>query len=231
MLNKEPPLIKVCEFCDGHKFFRYDVPLTDDRFGRLFPCPKCNQPAVNAACGLNERERSITLENIDDGNGQATKIMKRAAVRFISSPVGFLSIFGTCGNAKTVVLQSIVNSCVVNGIEARYLTAHELLDYLKEAFDPKVLETDIARIRRLASIPVLCIDELDKAKNTEWAADMQHHLIDERYRNAHRLGTVFAWNGNLETLPWPAIISRMSEFPCIANTDADVRPAIGRAKL
>jgi DNA replication protein DnaC len=153
--------------------------------------------------------------------------MKSVGERFIESPNGFLSVFGPCGNAKTLLLQAIVNACISRGIEARYMTAHELLDHLREAFDPKVQETDIGRIHRLAKVQVLCIDELDKAKNTEWAADMQNHLINERYRNARVLGTVFAWNGDLSTLPWPAVVSRMSEFPCIHNEDKDMRPSIG----
>ena len=200
------------------------------RFGRISPCPKCNQKAIDAVCGLKTHERVVTLDKLIVSNRPGAQAMKRAGMAFIANPVGFLSVFGPCGNAKTILLQAIVNGCLKRGIEAQYLTAHEMMDYLKEAFDPKVMETDIGRIRRLASIPVLCIDEMDKAKNTEYAADMQQHLINERYRNAGILGTVFAWNGDLDTLPWPAVVSRISEYPHILNNDDDLRPAIGAAK-
>ncbi len=157
-------------------------------------------------------------------------MMKEAAEKFISNPRGFLSFFGGYGTGKTIALQAIVNECNERGIEAIYLTAHELMDYLYEAFDPKVMETDRGRVNRLASVPVLVIDELDKARDTPYAADMQFHLFDTRYRRAHELGTVLAWNGDLNTLPWPAVVSRISEFRHIQVSDSDMRPVIGGAR-
>jgi chromosomal replication initiation ATPase DnaA len=219
-----------CEYCQDVHFVRYDYPVGHPRFGLISPCPKCNQKAIDAACGLKTHERAVTLDKLITVNRPGAQAMKRAGLKFLANPVGFLSVYGPCGNAKTILLQAIVNACLASGIEARYLTAHELMDYLKEAFDPHIMETDIGRIRRLANIPVLAIDEMDKAKNTEYSADMQQHLINERYRNANVLGTVFAWNGTLDTLPWPAVVSRISEYPHIENKDEDLRPAIGAAK-
>jgi DNA replication protein DnaC len=205
------------------------VPVGHTYFGKISPCPKCNQATIDAACGLKTHERRVNLAQLITTNRPGAQAMKEAGQQFIANPRGFLSVYGPCGNAKTVLLQAITNACLDNGIEARYLTAHELLDYLKEAFDPRVMETDIGRIHRLASIPVLVIDELDKARNTEYAADMQQHLINERYRNAQTLGTVFAWNGTLNTLPWPAVVSRITEFVHIENGDVDLRPILGAA--
>jgi DNA replication protein DnaC len=220
----------MCSVCGDARYLREDLPVGHPRFGIISPCPACNQKAIDAACGLMTHERAVTLDRLITKDRPGAQAMKRAGIKFISSPVGFLSVHGSCGNAKTVLLQAVVNSCLANGVEARYLTAHELLDYLREAFDPKVMETDIGRIRRLANIPVLCVDELDKAKNTEWAADMQNHLINERYRNARVLGTIFAWNGTLNALPWPAVISRITEYRHIENNDPDLRNAIGASK-
>lgn len=224
--------MQVCDYCQGYRYYRFNVSMDDPRFGRLFPCPKCNQREIDAACGLQTHERSINLDDIQSSGPKhkGAAAMQRAGRAFLENPTGFLSVYGPCGNAKTILLQGIVNACLERGIEARYLTAHEMMDYLKEAFDPKVMETDIGRIRRLANVQVLCIDEMDKAKATEYAADMQQHLINERYRNAHILGTVLAWNGDLNTLPWPAVVSRIREFVHIENKDDDMRPAIGAAK-
>lgn len=144
------------------------------------------------------------------------------------SPKGFLSIHGDWGNGKTLVLQSIVNYFVERNIPARYITAHEISLYLREAFDLKVPDTDVSRIRRLAEVTILCIDEFDKLQDTPYSAAMQQHLINERYRNADRLGTVFAWNGTFSDIAWPAVRSRMSEFLVVSNHDPDMRPAMGR---
>lgn len=209
---------------------RYDVPFGHAKFGKIDPCPKCNQAAVTYNSGLQPHERGITVDNIITAGRPDALRMRGAVERFIAQPVGFLSIYGSYGNAKTVALMAIVNACLAKNIEARYLTAHQLMDFLYEAFDQKVMETDRGRIKRLAEIPVLVIDELDKARDTAYAKDMQQHLIDERYRNAGTLGTVFAWNGDLSTIPWGAVVSRMREFPTVENLDQDMRPAIGKAK-
>jgi len=220
-----------CDYCDGRKFYTYNVDVDHPYFGRAFPCPKCNKPALDALCGLRTHEREITLKTLRVTSATpCTAEIKRRAQAFIGNPRGLLPIYGTNGNGKTIALMAIVNACIEKGIEARYITGHELMDYLKEAFDPKVMDTDIARINRLARIPVLVIDELEKAKDTEYAADMQQHLINERYRDAKILGTVICWNGEMNTLPWPAVVSRLSEYKPVKNTDPDLRAAIGEMK-
>jgi DNA replication protein DnaC len=196
------------------KFVRFDVSVGDPRFGQVHPCPKCNQVGVAL---------------VTKGRPDATR-MHAAAQAFIDHPAGFLSVYGGYGNGKTIALQAVVNACLAKGIEARYVTAHTLMDWLYEAFDKAVMDTDRGRIAKLAALPVLVIDEFEKARDTAYAADMQQHLIDERYRNKKTLGTVFAWNGDFGAIPWGAVVSRMREFPCIENKDSDMRPAIGEAK-
>lgn len=225
----------MCDFCRDVHFVRYEVPVGHPKFGKIAPCPKCNQAAITYNSGLQPHERKITPGNIITAGRPDALKMRNAVDRFIARPVGFLSIYGTYGNAKTIALMAIVNACIERGIEARYLTAHQLMDYLYEAFDEKVLETDRGRIARLSSIPVLAIDEFEKARETAYAKDMQQHLIDERYRNAGTLGTVFAWNEDaiapaFSAIPWGAVVSRMREFPVVHNADPDMRPAIGEAK-
>lgn len=216
-----------CRECGGAGFFRLEVPRDHPKFGRLEPCGECNQATVTLECGLREHERGVRLDGIEADPGSDTAAMVYAARRFVERPVGFLSIHGTYGNAKTLALQGIVNYCVEAGIEARYVTGHEISLYLREAFDPSVLETDVGRIAKLARIPVLCIDEFDKLQDTPYVMAMQQHLVNERYRNADQRGTVFAWNGTLRSLPWPAVVSRMQEFCVVSNLDADLRPMLG----
>lgn len=206
-----------------------DVPQGHIQFGRLFQCP-CNKIGLEAISGLSTAERAITLDKLITSGRTGAQEMKDAARVFISKPKGFLSFYGTYGNGKTLALQAIVNACLDSGIEARYLTGKELVLYLREAFDPQIKDTDVARINRLASIPVLCIDELADAGNTPYTREMQTHLINSRYRHHAQLGTVFAWNTTLSDIPWPSVVSRLKEFDCIENRDSDIRPGIGEAK-
>lgn len=199
-------------------------------FGRVFPCPQCNKPALDAVCGLRTHERAMTLDRLKTEGRPGAAEMKRRAAEFIQNPYGLLSLYGDNGNGKTLVAMAIVNAMLERGIQARYLTGTELMMYLKEAFDPQVMDTDRARIERLARLPVLVIDEFEKVNPTPYASDMQQFLVNERYRNRQTVGTVFVWNGDLETLAWPAVVSRIKEFPAVHNTDLDLRPAIGARK-
>lgn len=212
--------------CDGSGWYRLDVALGDPRFGKLQRCV-CKQ-AEDAAklqklCGLTASERDYRLSRIlPDGD---TGRMVQAASDFVQSPAGILTIWGTTGNAKTVVLMSVVNECVERGIGAVYLTGFDLVGYIRDAF--KEDESALARIRRFENVPVLCLDELDKVKWTEWVEEQITELIDRRYRLGLEggYGTVIAMNKNPNELPtW--IYSRLSDGrnKIIKNADEDMRP-------
>lgn len=163
-------------------------------------------------------------------NRPGTKATVDAAREFINKPYGFLSIHGGFGNGKTTILQAIVNAVVNSGQEARYLTAADLLAYMRDTFNKETNVTDYDRIHELARVPVLCIDEMDKLRDTPYSREIQQELINLRYRDAKYLGTVLAWNGDINSIPWQAVISRMSEFTVIHNTDSDMRKLIGGVK-
>lgn len=219
-----------CDHCGDAKFVRYEVPVEHPRFGKIYPCPKCNQLGITQLSGLNLDERKLTLNDLIVAGRPDAARMKSFGQAFIEKPTGFLSVCGGWGTGKTIMLAAIVNAMLEKGIEARYLTGHTLMDYLYEAFDPEIKETDRGRITRLASIPVLVIDEFHQVRETPYAVDMYHHLINERYRERLNIGTVFAWNGALKDLPWPAVQSRLSEYPIIENHDPDMREIIGKGK-
>ena len=155
--------------------------------------------------------------------------MLRSAKDWIANGrVGFLTIHGRYGNGKTTLLQSIVNDCIEHQVDARYITMTEVMVYAREAFESEQKgDTDYGRIARLASTRVLVIDELDKARVSEYAREVQTHLFNVRYREAHQLGTVVAWNGAFKVLDLPWVRSRLSEFPVVENNDTDMRPLLG----
>jgi DNA replication protein DnaC len=178
---------------------------------------------LQAICGLTETERAYRLMQITPSGD--TGRMVDAASDFILSPAGILTLWGTTGNAKTVVLMSIVNECVERGTPAVYLTGFDLVGYIRDAF--KEDDSALARIRRFENVPVLCLDELDKIKWSDWVEEQITELIDRRYRLGleRGYGTVIAMNKSPEQMPtW--IYSRLSDGrnKIIKNTDADLRP-------
>lgn len=214
----------VCN-CDGSGWYREDVPFADPRFGKLQRCV-CKRAEdaqkLQKICGLTDSERVYRLSQISLSGD--TKRMVEAAQQFIERPSGILTIWGTTGNAKTVVLMSIVNECIERGVGAVYLTGFDLVGYIRDAF--KEDESALGRIRRFENVPVLCLDELDKIKWTEWVEEQITELIDRRYRMGldGYYGTVIAMNKNPKTLPeW--IYSRLEDGrnAIIHNADSDLR--------
>lgn len=182
-----------------------------------------------AASGLNPLERKIAFADIEtNGRPGAAKMMGAARAFIAEDRRGFLTVHGGFGNGKSTILKAIVNDCITAGVEARYVTMTEVMVYAREAFDSQQQgDSDYGRIARLAKTQVLVIDEVDKARVTDYAREVQTHLFDVRYRNAHQLGTVVAWNGRFDAIDLPWVRSRLSEYPVVENSDADMRPLIG----
>lgn len=231
----QPPVSKPssakpqCPNCDGQRYLRYDVDYGHPMFGKMLPCPECNKDAVALATGLNPIERKISFADIDtDGRPGASRMIKAAGEFIANGRTGFLTVHGGFGNAKSTLLKAIVNDCVSHGVQAQYITMTEVMIYAREAFESQMQgDSDFGRIRKLAGTQVLVIDELDKARVTEYAREVQTHLFDVRYRSAHALGTVVAWNGGFTAIDLPWVLSRLSQFTVVENNDADMRPLLG----
>ncbi len=198
-------------------------------FGVAVPCPACNKNAVSTATGLNPVERLITFDDIETAGRPGAAKMLQAAHEFIANGcTGFLTIHGGFGGGKTMLLKAIVNECANKGIAARYATMTEVMAYAREAFESeKIGDTDYGRITKLAGVHVLVIDEMDKARVTDYAREVQTHLFDVRYRKSHALGTVVTWNGGFDAIDMPWVLSRLSQFTVVENNDPDMRPLLG----
>lgn len=215
---------------------RADVPFGDVQFGKLIRCECQTQNAMSRLqrlSGLTDAERKVRLEDIVAGASTGTGRMVQAAHKFISAPTGFVTFYGSTGNAKTAVLHGIINELVNRSVEAVYITAFDLIGYIRAAFDKQHEVIDVNahdRLKRLESVRVLCLDELDKVKWTDWVEEQITDLIDARYRLGldWEVGTVIAMNANPETLPiWIYSRLRDGRNTIVENNDADTRPGMG----
>lgn len=198
--------------------------------GNTIKCTACahrrRAQYLQRLCGLTLRERLASLNDIRATSNSDTARMVSAARRFIDAPMGFLTIYGTCGNAKTVVLQSIINACLAHDIEAIYVTFYDALQWIRAGFSD---ETAQHRIEQLRTVKVLAIDELDKVKESDWVIEFRNQLIDYRYRFglSDQCGTVFAMNGEIDLLPeWLSSRLRDGRNVVIQNNDRDMRPLL-----
>jgi DNA replication protein DnaC len=228
----------TCNLCDDVGFYRYDVPFGDPRFGRLIRCScKATEDAhrLQRLSGLTDFERSQTLDQISTLNRPGTLAMVQHCKRFIHSPTYIMTIWGGAGNAKTMALQSVVNHFVDQKIEAVYVTAFDLISYIRSAF-VKENGNDLTvndgnayqRLLQFERVQILAVDEFDKIRVTDWVREQLTDLIDRRYRLAmdEQAGTLIAMNDDPRNLPdW--IYSRLAQNVIVHNFDSDMRPAIG----
>jgi len=154
--------------------------------------------------------------------------MLQVAREMIDKHAGWLYIWGGPGNAKSEVLIAIVNEVNEAGRgPAMYVTYSHLVNWVREANKPDAVESYIQRFDRLKALRLLAVDEMDKARDTEFSQEFRFEFLDERYRQAI-LGTsamVFAGNTNPALLPSP-LYDRVSDgrFTIVENTAPSARP-------
>lgn len=217
-----------CTLCGGLGYFSANVPIGHVLFGTLIPCD-CTAGyragLLQKMSGLTGEEQRVTLKDIIEV-GTDTCSMIGVASAFIAQPSGMVTLWGGSGNAKSLILQAVVNECIGQGIVAVYVTMLDLLEYIREAYNGKADESAWRRMERYEAVPVLAIDEVDKVKASDWVVERESAIFEKRYRwgLARRAGTLLAMNANPDRLPdW--IQSRLSDGRnrIIENRDPDMR--------
>lgn len=96
-------------------------------------------------------------------------------------PRGWLCLMGDYGSGKTHLAASIANDLNERGKDVMFATAPDLLDYLRQAFDPQSRARFDKRFHDILSIPILILDDLNLANATSWSKEKLFQIIDYRY--------------------------------------------------
>ena len=192
--------------------------------------------------GMTHEERDYRLTSIMlTETRTGTNEMYQAGLEIVHGEANMITVYGKTGNAKSLLLLSIVNEFLDSGIPALYIRTSEMLEWIRDAFNPDRSAKEgggsaIERTDTLKGIRVLCIDEAGAIKQTDWTSQILDELIDRRYRDAlaQETFTVIAMNEHPSTLG-DRIYSRMRDSrlrkngsPIIHNNDSDVRPVMER---
>jgi len=224
-------------------FFRPDVPPGDPKFGKLIPCDNPFHTAsrldrLAQVSNLHAGDLARRIDDIDEThytkkvNGVDVLVSNRAMLEagraMIADPRGWLWVHGGPGNAKSEVLIAIVNAVNEGGAGlAMYCKFVDLVNWVREAYSDKASESYNQRFQRLANIKLLAVDEMDKAKDTEWLNEFRFNFLDERYRQGilGQSAMVFASNTPPNLLPI-ALYDRVRDgrFRIVENTAPSARP-------
>lgn len=213
------------------------------QFGKPVPCPHSVHEPERAkklakVSGLSEKDLARRLSDIKVNN--QNQEMLEAARAMIDKPYGWLYLWGGRGNAKTEALIAIVNELNKKGYTpVLYTKFAKIVDYMRDAYgERKKRETDpdadlgyIARFEQLKAVKVLAIDEMEKAKDTEFVEMFRFDFLDDRYRQAvhGETVTIFAGNNNPEQFDI-VLYDRISDgrFRIVHNTAGSARKAMKR---
>lgn len=226
--NTEPERCRICggePICEGLGVIRYDVPVGDPRFGKLFRCP--NNPIE---ADMERRERLRRISNLDayaeknfynfivdqptlkPSERQSLEVARNIAVRYAENPDGWLLLDGTYGCGKTHLAAAIGNERIQHGDVVLFITVPDLLDHLRSGYNAAAESTYDETFERIRNATLLIMDDLGAESPSQWAREKLFQLLNHRY--SQRLATVITTNADLDTLD-PRIRSRLLDSDLI----------------
>lgn len=115
---------------------------------------------------------------------------------FAEAPDGWLVLQGAPGTGKTHLAAAIANERRARGHSAYFITAPDLLDYLRSAFAPDSKVSYDKVFEAVRTAPLLVLDDLGAQSSTQWAQEKLFQLLNYRYNAG--LPTVITSNLALE---------------------------------
>ena len=88
---------------------------------------------------------------------------------------------GDYGCGKTHLAASIANELNESGKDVMFTTVPDLLDYLRQAFEPQSISRFDKRFQNILGIPILILDDLRIGSGSQWAKEKLFQIIDYRY--------------------------------------------------
>jgi DNA replication protein DnaC len=181
--------------------------------------------------GLHESELNLTWNVVSADISDGARA-RDAVVEKYRQGSGMVFLWGTYGQAKTLVGKILVATAHRDGKRAAYANVSAVLDDIRLAFDEREAKTTelLRRMEYWTSRDVLFLDELDKVNGTDWAQERLFQLLDQRYTRAIREEalTVIASNSSTAALDG-YLKSRLSDRrlgPVVYLNGADGRQAM-----
>ena len=188
------------------------APVEHPVFGKAFPC-QCQETGSNQArrSGALERYsnlgalRQATFANANpEGpagaavNRKAFASARQTAIAYADNPQGWLTFAGPSGSGKTYLAAAIANRRIELGRPALFITAADLLDYLRGGFDDDAEVGFIDLFEQVREAELLVLDDLPARPASPWGQERLFQLLARRH--SERLPTVVTLRGEPDRL-------------------------------
>jgi DNA replication protein DnaC len=212
------------DLCGGIGYVRYDLPVGDPNFGKLFRCPNYKPAAGERRetlrrLGNLDVFRDRTLDNFMAANPEATPGQQQSlqqaldAVRqYAAQPTGWLLLEGPYGSGKTHLAAAVGNLRLEREESVIFITAPDLLDHLRHTYTAGSDMGYDDMFDRIKNAPMLILDDLGAENPSGWAQEKLFQLLNYRYN--YRLPTVITTNTDLNTMD-QRISSRLRDLSVI----------------
>jgi DNA replication protein DnaC len=200
-----------CPICGGVGYLRMDVPVGDPNFGRVRPCT-CMQGILQSQASERlyrfsnlDRLKHMTFETFSPSGRVALRPIEQQSLEqayslaytFAQTRNGWLLLEGGFGSGKTHLAAAIANFSTEHGVPTMFLTAPDLLDWLRASFEGND-ERFSERFEEIRQVPLLILDDFGTQNATPWAQEKLFQLLDYRYVNESP--TVITTNLRLEEI-------------------------------
>lgn len=176
--------------------------------------------------GKEYSDRELSLKTFDTFERYAQPEAFAAAYGFVFDLRGNIVLHSEeFGTGKTHLLAAIINQLRLQGIASHFVTAPKLFRALQARIQCNEAYNDI--IQKMIAIPFLVIDDIDKAKPSEFREERYFDVIDERTKAGRPTGISTNKLASLATYVGGAACSRLS----IGQVEVQMRPRDYRKQL
>lgn len=175
-----------CKTCMGSGLIRYNVPMDDPRFGKLYPCPeipRVDLPAFSES-GLIPADLEKSWDFIFDTGNIHDAIEKIQSV--LEAGYGWVYIHGRYGIAKTTLLKiAVADWFKRHGGGCKYVNMADMIDDLRASYDEEKSQGEIVRrMEKWTGVHLLALDEMDKGTVTQFVEERRFTILNKRYEKA-----------------------------------------------
>ncbi|MDO8568433.1 MAG: ATP-binding protein [Dehalococcoidales bacterium] len=192
----EPSPAGECPICNGAGVVHPLLPSGKPDFRRVVPCRcakkelgKERQSRLQRYSNLGQLSR-LTFDNLipqgrsgDLPSQEQFKKAYEAAKAFAAEPKGWFILSGPSGSGKTHIAAAIANERLNQGQPAFYVSAPDLLDHLRSAFNPGSALPYDEFFDQVRNVPLLVLDDLGAQTSTPWAKEKLDQLLTYRFTN------------------------------------------------